>query len=67
MLEINGSVTSKVRERDFPGGPGVKNPPANAGDTGPIPDLGRPHMPKSKKPQATKLLVCALEHGNTNY
>ena len=24
----------------FPGGPVVKNPPANAGDTGLIPDLG---------------------------
>ena len=25
---------------DFPGGPVVKNPPANAGDTGSIPVLG---------------------------
>ena len=25
----------------FPGGPVVKNPPANAGDTGSNPDLGR--------------------------
>ena len=25
----------------FPGGSVVKNPPANAGDTGSIPDLGR--------------------------
>ena len=29
---------------DFPGGPAVKNLPANAGDTGSIPDLGRSHM-----------------------
>ena len=29
---------------DFPGGPVVKNPPSNAGDTGSIPGLGRPHM-----------------------
>ena len=28
---------------DFPGGPVVKNPPANAGDLGSIPGLGRPH------------------------
>ena len=34
-----------MRERDFPGGAGVKNPPANAGDTGSIPGLGRSHMP----------------------
>ena len=27
--------------RDFPGGPGVKNLPANAGDMGSIPDLRR--------------------------
>ena len=30
--------------RDFPGGPVVKNPPANAGDTGLIPGSGRSHM-----------------------
>ena len=33
--------------KDFPGGAVVKNPPANAGDTGLIPGLGRPHMPQS--------------------
>ena len=30
--------------KDFRDGPGVKNPPANAGDTGSIPRLGRFHM-----------------------
>ena len=34
-------------ERDFPGGAVVKNPPANAGDTGSNPGLGRSHMPRS--------------------
>ena len=29
---------------DFPGGPVVKNPPANAEDMGSIPGLGRFHM-----------------------
>ena len=29
----------------FPGGAVVKNPPANAGDTGSSPGLGRLHMP----------------------
>ena len=33
--------------RDFPGGTVVKNPPANAGDTGSIPGTGRSHMPRS--------------------
>ena len=32
---------------DFPGGPAVKNLPANAGDTGLIPDLKGSHMPQS--------------------
>ena len=32
---------------DFPGGMVVKNPLANAGDTGSIPGPGRAHMPRS--------------------
>ena len=32
---------------DFSGGTVVKNPPANAGDTGLIPGLGRSRMPQS--------------------
>ena len=31
----------------FPGGAVVKNPPANAGDTGSSPGLGGSHMPRS--------------------
>ena len=31
----------------FPGGVAVKNPPANAGDTGSTPGLGRSHMPRN--------------------
>ena len=31
----------------FPGGSVVKNPPADAGDTGSIPDPGRSHVPWS--------------------
>ena len=30
----------RLRTRDFPGGPGVKNPPCSAGDMGLIPDWG---------------------------
>ena len=32
---------------DFPGGAAVKNPPANAGNTGSSPGPGRFHMPQS--------------------
>lgn len=31
----------------FPGGTVVENPPADAGDSGSIPALGRPRMPQS--------------------
>ena len=37
----------KMWYRDFPGGSVVKNPPANAGDMGSSPGLGRSHMPQS--------------------
>ena len=33
--------------RGFPGGAVVRNPPANAGDTGSSPGSGRSHMPRS--------------------
>ena len=42
------SISSELDlSRDFPGGAVVKNPPANAGDTGSIPGLGRSHMLRS--------------------
>ena len=37
----------KTDYEGFPGGAAVKNPPANAGDTGWIPGPGRSHMPWS--------------------
>ena len=37
----------KMYNSGFPGGAAVKNPPANAGDTGSNPGLGRSHMPWS--------------------
>ena len=42
-----------MKERGFPGGPVVKNSPANAGNTGSIPAPGIPH--------ATKLCATAPE------
>ena len=49
-------LTFKILIKDISGsrnvisgflGPVVKNPPANAGDTGSIPDSGKSHMPQS--------------------
>ena len=37
----------KIIHRGFPGGAVVKDPPANAGDTGSSPGPGRSHMPRS--------------------
>ena len=39
-------ILEENKKQDFPGGPAVKNPPANAGDTSLIPSLGRFHMPQ---------------------
>ena len=40
-------VTRMIKFWDFPCGTVVKNPPANAGDTGSSPGPGRSHMPQS--------------------
>ena len=40
-------VNIKIRFGDFPGCAVVKNPPANAGDTGSNHGPGRSHMPRS--------------------
>ena len=40
----------------FPGGSVGKNPPANAGDTGSIPNLRRSHMPQSNQAHTPQLL-----------
>ena len=45
MVQALEVVCPQEGDMDFPGGPVVKNPPANAGDTGSIPAPGRSHMP----------------------
>ena len=40
-------MNTKSRVLGFPGGAVVKNPPANAGDTGSSPGPGRSHMSRS--------------------
>ena len=42
---------------DFPGDAVVKNPPADAGDTGSSPGPGRSHKPWSNKARAPQLLT----------
>ena len=46
-LNINDSKILLKREWGVPCGPVVKNLPANAGDMGSIPGLGRSHMLRS--------------------
>ena len=38
---------STLKRKGFPGDAVIKNPPANAGDMGSSPGLGRSHMPRS--------------------
>ena len=47
--EILEGFYARLRKVDlgFPGGAAVENLPANAGDTGSSPGLGRSHMPRS--------------------
>ena len=49
--------------KGFPGGVVVKSLPANAGDTGSSPGLGRSHMPRSnwaREPQLLSLCIWSL-------
>ena len=45
----------------FPGGAVVKNPPANAGDAGSIPGLGK--IPQGRKWQPTPIFLTRKSHG----
>ena len=46
--------------RGFPGGAVVENLPANAGDTGSSPGLGRSHMPRSNQAHESQLLSLSV-------
>ena len=46
LMKLSGLRVKPPKEA-FPGGAVVKNPPANAGNTGSGPGPGRPHMPQS--------------------
>ena len=59
----NGILLSHKKEWGFPGRAVVENLPANAGDTGSSPGLGRSHMPRSgwaREPQLLSLRVWSL-------
>ena len=53
------ALSMAIREstnRDFPGGPVLKNGPVKAGDMGLIPGLGRTHMQQSNQVHVPQLL-----------
>ena len=53
---------------DFPGGPVVRNLPANAGNRGSVPGSGRFHMLQGNKAHLLQLLsLSALELMSHNY
>ena len=49
IQDLRKGMKAKIKkmQEDFPGGTVVKNPLANAGDTGSSPGPGRSHMPQS--------------------
>ena len=60
------AVTLKMSRQDFLCGPVVDNLPANGGDMGLIPGMGRSHMLRNNKVHALQLLslcsgICAQE------
>ena len=60
---LNMSLSFKKYFLGFPGGAVVESLPANAGDTGSSPGLGRSHMPRSswtREPQLLSLRVWSL-------
>ena len=58
----------KIKSNEvFPGGSIGRNPPANAGDIGLIPNLGRCHMPWRKQVCDHNYWTYALEPESRNY
>ena len=56
-------MLDQIYIKGFPGGAVVENLPANAGDMGSSPGLGRSHMPRSnsaREPQLLSLRVWSL-------
>ena len=53
----------KIFQRGFPGNSVVKNPPANAGDAGLIPGLGRPPGEENGNPLWYSFLENSMDRG----
>ena len=63
LLKMVRSSPINICCRGFPGGAEVENLPANVGDTGSSPGLGRSHIPRSnwaREPQLLSLRVWSL-------
>ena len=59
FMSLNCTLKN-VKDGGFPGGAVVENLPANAGDTGSSPGLGRSHMPRSNWAREPQLLSLSL-------
>ena len=63
LIHVRRAIIKKSTNRGFPGGAVVENLPANAGDTGSSPGLGRSHIPQSdwaREPQLLSLRIWSL-------
>ena len=63
LVQLSQFTDDKTEAQGFPGGAVVENLPANAGDTGSSPGLGRSHMPQSnwaRDPQLLSLRIWSL-------
>ena len=63
LQDLKKIVVKNTEHKGFPGGTVVENLPANAGDTGSSPGLGRSHMPRNnwaREPQLLSLRVWSL-------
>ena len=63
LLKRKAQKEIKKKTEGFPGGAVVESLPANAGDTGSSPGLGRSHVPRSnwaREPQLLSLRVWSL-------
>ena len=61
--KVQSHIFMKRQSQGFPGGAVVESLPANAGDTGLSPGLGRSHMPRSnwaREPQLLSLHIWSL-------
>ena len=57
LTSIEWPSSKRTQVMDFPDGRVYKNPPANAGDAGLVPGLGRFHVPQSHRSTATEPLL----------